>query len=765
MGATGVTISWSHVILVDIFGSVWTLILAFWCVVLARRRTLQKPDSTFRHYVFLLTIAIAFFAISRSFGHLVKQLLLMNDMESVWRVMSPYCGASNTVAFVIIFAFGLYFQRFQKVHLEIEDYRNSLEEMVSLRTEELKETNITLENVLNGSNPLCITSLDHRVIMANSGYWDIWPGMDDGSVRCYESRPCDWCKSEKCPLRQVAAGAEEVIQEAEKKVDGDVKVFIVTARPFRDSSGKLLGVVESFQDISKRKVAEKALDAEREQLAVTLHSIGDGVITTDLDGRIVLINRVSEQLTGWSQKEAIGQPLEWVFKIVDEQTGEWCENPIPEVLSSGLSVELESSTVLISRENSHYSIEDSGAPIFNSEGSILGAVLVFRDVTEKRRAKEELFKVEKLESVGLLAGGIAHDFNNILAAVLGNIEMAGMLIGPDAEAAPLLKMAKKASLRAKDLTQQLLTFSKGGNPVKKTTSINNTIREATNFILHGSALSCDFMLPDTLWLVDVDPGQIAQVIQNLVINAKAVMPDGGKLTISGENISSDSYEQHGWMEEGSRYIRIVVEDGGGGIADEDLEKIFDPYFTTKKEGSGLGLAITHSIILNHHGHIEVQSQLGVGTAFSVYLPVATQENTEMTLPEVVSAKTKAATVIIMDDEKPVREIAVLMLEKLGHIALEAKNGEELLAIFSKHQKNASPIDVILMDLTVPGGMGGKEAMQEILTLDSDARAIVSSGYSNDPVMADYTKYGFKAAVTKPFLLKDLQHAIMVVMDS
>lgn len=757
------TVSWSHVILVDIFGSAWVLILALCCVVVARKRTREKPDDTFRHYVFLLTIAIVFFAISRSFGHLAKQILLMNDMENVWHAMSPYCGASNTVTFIVIFAFGLYFQRFQRVHLQIEDYQNSLEEMVSLRTEELKKTNSTLENVLNASNPLCITDIDHKIIMANHGYWDIWSGADDSNIRCYDSRPCDVCKTDKCPLQRVIAGAEEVIQEVEKTANGAVKVFIVTARPFWDASGKLLGVVESFQDISRRKVAERALDAEKEQLAVTLRSIGDGVITTDLEGKIVLINRVTEQLTGWSMQEAVGQSIERVFRIVDEQTGEWCKNPITEVLATGLSVELESSTALISKDNSRYSIEDSGAPIFNLEGTILGAVLVFRDVTEKRRAKEELFKVEKLESVGLLAGGIAHDFNNILAAVLGNIEMAGMLVGPDSEASPLLDMAKKASLRAKDLTQQLLTFSKGGNPVKKTTSIGKTIRDATDFILHGSALSCDFVLPDSLWLVDIDPGQIAQVIQNLVINAKAVMPDGGKLTISGENVLVDSHEKPGWMEENNKYIRIIVEDEGSGIAEEALDNIFDPYFTTKEEGSGLGLAVTHSIIQNHHGHIEVQSQLGVGTTFCIYLPASVNDTVERRLPGIFLGESESATVIIMDDEKPVREIAMLMLEKLGHVALEAKNGEELIAIF-KERQNANPIDVILMDLTVPGGMGGKEAMQEILALDPDARAIVSSGYSNDPVMADYTKYGFKAAVTKPFLLEDLQHAIMDVMS-
>ena len=736
--------------------------MLFRSVVLAGKRIRQKPDDTFLNYIFLLTIAIVFFAISRSFGHLAKQILLMNGMENVWRAMSPYCGASNSIAFVVIFAFGLYFQRFQKVHLQIERYKHSLEDMVSLRTGELKEANSTLENVLNASNPLCITNIEHIVTMANSGYWDIWPGVDEDNTRCYDSRPCSFCNTDDCPLEQIIAGADEVIHEVEKEIDGKRKVFIITARPFLDSSGKLLGVVESFQDISKRKLAERALDEEREQLAVTLRSIGDGVITTDLEGKVVLINRVTEQLTGWSQQEAIGQPVERIFKIINEESGEPCKSPVTEVLASGLAVEQTTNTGLVAKDNNHYSVENSGSPIFNRRGIIVGVVLVFRDVTEKRRAKEELFKVEKLEAVGILAGGIAHDFNNILAAILGNIEMAGMLVAPDADVSPLLAMAKKASLRAKNLTQQLLTFSKGGNPIKQTTSIGNTIQEATNFILHGSVVSCEFTLPKDLWLVDIDPGQIAQVVQNLVINAKAVMPDGGRIRISGENIPADSPGRPTWLDKDA-YIKICVEDDGSGIAEKDLEKIFDPYFTTKKEGSGLGLAITHSIIMNHHGYINVESQTGVGTTFIIYLPVSGKELVHGQSPNVFSSTSNAATVIIMDDEQPVRQVARLMLKRLGHETLEAEDGEKLVETYRRRKMIGKPIDIILMDLTVPGAMGGKEAMQEILVLDPDARAIVSSGYSNDPVMADHKKYGFKAAVTKPFLLEDLRYAIERVM--
>lgn len=756
------TVSWNPVIINDITGSIVVLIIAVCCVLLSRDWARKKPDNTFRHYIYFLTLVIVLFAISRSFGHLVKQLLLLNDMGDIWEMISPFSGSVNSVLFVIIFAFSLYFHRFQKIHVRIEEYKNNLEEMIALRTEELQEINLTLENVLNSSSPLCFTSIDGVILKANNAYWAIWPRANEKGIQCCKSRPGTFCGTDSCPLQQIKNGKKEVLHETSKDVSGTTRIFIVTARPFRDIHGGLVGIVQSFQDITDLKEVELALASEREQLAVTLRSIGDGVITTDLDAKIVLINRVTEQLTGWSLEEVVGKPVEQVFNIIDEKTEKPCKSPVEEVLASGKIVAVNDNTALLARDGSKYSIEDSGAPIFNKENEIIGAVLVFRDVTEDRKNKEELFKAQKLESVGVLAGGIAHDFNNILAAILGNIELAGLSIGHRNDAYPLLEAAIKASLRAKDLTQQLLTFSKGGDPVKRLTSIGSTITESTNFVLHGSSLACTFDIPDDLWLVDIDSGQIAQVIQNLVINAKVAMPEGGHLRISVANVQANSSAVPVWLAD-TGYIAIRVEDDGCGIAEEDLRQIFDPYFSTKKEGSGLGLAITHSIIQKHHGHIDVQSEVGAGTVFTIYLPVSKKQVLPASDQDASSSETRKAKIIIMDDEEAVREIAVLMLTKLGHEALAAKDGKDVIEMYKKHKDAEKAVDVVIMDLTIPGAMGGKEAVQKLLQIDPEARVIVASGYSNNPVMADYKQYGFKAAISKPFLLEELNKTIKYVL--
>jgi PAS domain S-box-containing protein len=755
-------VSWNPVVIIDIAGSIVTLILAVYCVILSWDWSRKKPDNIFRYYIWLLTLVIVLFAISRSFGHIVKQLLLLNGMEDIWKLISPFSGSINSVLFVVIFSFSLYFHRFQKMHVRIEEYKNNLEEMIAVRTEELQELNLTLENVLNSANPICITSVDGVILKANNAYWAIWPGVNEKEKQCCKSRPGAFCGTDRCPLQQIKDGKKDVLHEDNKNVDGTIRTFMVTARPFLDIHGELVGIVESFQDISSRKQTELALASEREQLAVTLRSIGDGVITTDLDANIVLINRITEQLTGWSQEEAVGKPVGELFQIVDEKTGKPCRNPVEAVLASCEFSRLTGNTVLVARDGAKYNIEESGAPIFNRESEIIGVVLVFRDVTEERKDKEELFKAQKLESVGVLAGGIAHDFNNILAAILGSIELAGMSVGSENAAYPLLEAAKQASLRAKHLTQQLLVFSKGGDPVKQITSIRNTITEATNFVLHGSALSCKFDIPDDLWLVDIDPGQIAQVVQNLVLNAKAAMPEGGNIRISGENVQEHSSDVPGWLAD-TGYIKIRVEDDGCGIAEEHLGKIFDPYFSTKQEGSGLGLAITHSIIQKHQGIIDVHSEVGVGTIFTIYLPVSEKQVLPVSVEEVSSPETNKAKIIVMDDEAPVREIAMLMLRNLGHEALAAKDGNEAIKLYNEQKKSGKAVDVIIMDLTIPGGMGGKEAVQELLKVSPDAKVVVASGYANDPAMVHYKQYGFKAAICKPFLLDELRNTIKNVL--
>ena len=491
------------------------------------------------------------------------------------------------------------------------------------------------------------------------------------------------------------------------------------------------------------------LAEEKERLSVTLCSIGDGVISTDLEGRIVLVNTITEQLTGWSRQEAVGRPLPEIFNIINEHTGQPCENPVDKVLATGRIVDLANHTVLIARDGKRYAIEDSGAPIFDQQDNIIGTVLVYRDVTEEKRTNAELAKIKKLESVGVLAGGIAHDFNNILTAILGNVELANFYIEPTSEAYPLLEETRKAAIRAKDLTQQLLTFAKGGDPVRQTASIDKIITDSANFVLHGSSVACDYHIPDDLWQVAVDTGQISQVIQNIILNASQAMPGGGLIEVFCQNVENIGREHPALP--GEKYIKIIIADSGPGIPEKIIDKIFDPYFSTKMEGSGLGLAICHSIICKHDGAITVQSSPEKGTTFTLYLPVSS--NHPQTIPQVQQdtvGPAKKATVMVMDDDAMIRAITEKMLTRSGHKVILVKNGHEAIEQYNEDFNTDRTIDIIVMDLTIPGGMGGKDTIEEILRINPKARVIVASGYSNDPVMAHYQQYGFTASISKPF---------------
>ncbi len=539
----------------------------------------------------------------------------------------------------------------------------------------------------------------------------------------------------------------------------DGSTFIAHANLEKILFGGQEVICATVQDITARKEAEKNLASEQERLAVTLRSIGDGVIATDTEGRIVLLNTVAESLTGWSSEEAQGRPSTEVFHIIDEKTGEKCASPIQRVLELEGSIDLASQTSLIARDGSVRSIADSGAPIWDRERVLVGVVLVFRDVSHERKVEEELLKVRKLESIGVLAGGIAHDFNNILTAILGNIELASSRIAEDdTKTAELLADAKKASRRAAKLTRQLLTFSKGGDPVREATTLPGIITESADFVLHGSRVVCNYSFPDDLWLVDVDSGQIGQVIQNLILNAKHAMPEGGTITIHCANVTDASTEAI-LKADKENYVRITIRDTGLGIPQEIRERIFDPYFSTKQEGSGLGLAITHSIINKHDGHISVDSMPGKGTTFTIYLPAVLSGDSDVKEKSRPVESSKAARIMVMDDEEILRNVAEAQLIALGHEAVLVTDGVQAINRYQELQDSGTPIDLVIMDLTIPGGMGGKEAAQKLLQLDPKAKIIVASGYSNDPVMANYRDYGFCFAVAKPFDLAELSRGV------
>ncbi len=512
------------------------------------------------------------------------------------------------------------------------------------------------------------------------------------------------------------------------------------------------------KEIAERKLIEESLAAEKERLSVTLRSIGDGVITADTDGTVVLINKVAEQLTGWPQEEAVGNPLHQVFHIVNEKTHLPVENPVDKVMRMGVVVGLGNDTMLIARDGTERVIADSGSPIRDRNSNIIGIVLVFRDITEKQKMEQELLRTQKLDSLGNLAGGIAHDFNNILTAILSNANLAKMYTKED-EVTEKLTVIEKATLQAKNLTQQLLTFSRGGAPVKKTTSMRELIMDSATFALRGSNVRCEFDMPDSLWSADVDEGQISQVINNIIMNADEAMPEGGVIKVQAENVVVG--EDAPPLKEGN-YVRISIADSGVGIPRTYVQKIFDPYFTTKQKGSGLGLSTCYSIVKRHEGHIDVESELGVGTTFQVYLPGSQKEGVkEGKREEPLKGEGK---VLVMDDEEIIRDAASEVLHYLGYAVVTARDGEEALHKYKKAQERGEPFDVVIMDLTVPGGMGGKEAVLKLKEIDPSAKVVVSSGYSTDPIMADFREYGFAGVVTKPYSVEELGSTLQKVLE-
>ncbi|OCC16056.1 PAS sensor protein [Dissulfuribacter thermophilus] len=510
------------------------------------------------------------------------------------------------------------------------------------------------------------------------------------------------------------------------------------------------------------KSALNALEREKERLAITLKSIGDGVITTDIIGRIDIMNDVAERLTGWQWKDAYGMPLKDVFNIVNEKTGEPVVDPVSKVIDRGKVVSLTNHTVLISKDGTKRLISASAAPIKDHEGSIIGVALVFRDITEKRRIEEEFLKIEKLKSVGVLAGGIAHDFNNILTAILGNISLLGLSEDLDERKRKIIEQAEKACLRARDLTQQLLTFAKGGSPVKKTLRLHEVVKESAEFSLRGSGVALDFEANEDLWLTDVDPGQFSQVIQNIVINAKEAMNNSGRIRIILENIAS--YAPTGSVKP-KDWVSISIEDTGPGIPEDIKNQIFEPYFTTKDQGSGLGLAICHSIVSKHDGFIEVESRDGKGTIFRILLPKSFEETASPgTREEKELARIKRGKILLVDDDEMIRYVAKDMIEYLGHHVEVAETCEEAINKYKISLEQDSLFDCVIIDLTLPGEIGGLKIKDEILKLNSNAKLIVSSGYASNPIMSQHKKYGFFAVLTKPYRLTDLDNVIRAAIS-
>lgn len=502
---------------------------------------------------------------------------------------------------------------------------------------------------------------------------------------------------------------------------------------------------------SKLQQALSEIRQERLRSEAIIAAIADGISIQDRDFRVLFQNEISKDLIGDHAGELCYQAYE-----KRETPCDGC--PINKAFQDGKVHRTERMVML---DDGVHVVELTASPLKDSTGIIIAGIELVRDVTEKKRLQEEAVKSQKLESVGLLAGGLAHDFNNLLTAIYGNIGLAKLSLGSEHEAFDQLEAAERATQRATDVTRQLLTFSRGGAPVKKTSSIAEIIKESVTFTLSGSNVKAEFATSGPVCSVDVDPGQMSQVFNNLALNALQAMPNGGILRIDIDTVRFTDPAVH-TLPPGN-YARIAVSDTGVGIPEGLQPKIFDPYFTTKQKGSGLGLATAYSIVKKHDGLITVESTPGKGTSFLLYLPASKSSAIPMRTENRVIVEGRGP-VLIMDDETAVCDTAGAILTRLGYDCTYASDGEEALVLYQRAKEANKPYALVIMDLTVPGGMGGKDAVARLLALDPGANAIVSSGYSNDPVMADHELYGFKGVIVKPYNMEQLSRAVHEVLN-
>ncbi|MGH8094582.1 MAG: CHASE3 domain-containing protein [Chthoniobacterales bacterium] len=526
--------------------------------------------------------------------------------------------------------------------------------------------------------------------------------------------------------------------------------------------------VAMIRDITERKRFEEELAAEKKSLAVTLASIGDGVITTDLNGRVVICNAAGEAMTGWTASEAVGQPLRAVLAISADVTAQKRSG------STGYRSEAEAillstpeRATLTSRNGIERLVEQAASPVRDAKNQICGVVVVFRDITERQRDEAERRKGEALDQLGLLAGGIAHDFNNLLTEIIGNISLISMLLPPNEDVTRRLEDAKNASLRARDLAQQLLTFARGGAPIKQTASIADLVQETVSFSLRGSHSRAEITIEPDLWAAEFDPGQISQVIANLVVNADQAMPNGGTLHVKCDNFSHTANPEPATLDlPAGDYIRIRLRDEGTGIPESYLKRIFDPYFTTKAKGSGLGLATTYSVIKNHNGLITVESELHCGSTFSVYLPAARHQPLATEPVALTNEPMKGSgRVLVVDDEEAIRILVDFTLTRLGYEVCPAPTALHGIELYREALITGHRFDLVILDLTLPGGMGGKEALKKLLEIDPMVNAVVSSGYATDATMSRYEDFGFRGMIAKPYQAAELGRKVHALIAS
>jgi PAS domain S-box-containing protein len=538
--------------------------------------------------------------------------------------------------------------------------------------------------------------------------------------------------------------------------DGTEIATEITATARWNEKGEYAGHICVVRDITERKRAEEKIRQSEEFIRGILDTVDEGFIVVDRDYHILTANKAYCAQVGLPVDEVIGKHCYELSHKVSRpcyEEGEECA--VRQVFATGRPYaalhkhpDPEGHTLFV---------ETKAFPIKDASGAVSSVIETINNITERHLLEEERLKTQKLESIGVLAGGIAHDFNNLLQGIFGYISMAKLTLDQREKSLAMLEQAEKALHQSVNLTSQLLTFSKGGKPVKKVIDLRPVIENAATFALSGSRSDFRLDIGPGLWHADADGGQVGQVIQNIVLNADQAMPLGGRVAISARNLPASETALHPGLERRD-YVVIGIEDQGVGIQQAYLDKIFDPYFTTKEKGSGLGLATSYSIIRNHGGRIKVRSVVGTGSTFLIYLPaVITVASLPAERPH--PAPARKARVLVMDDESVIRLVAKALLGSLGHDMEAAENGDAAVGLYRRAIAEGRPFDVVILDLTVRGGKGGAETLRELLAIDPCVKAVVSSGYSDDQVIATYLQHGFCSFLKKPYDMQELSRVL------
>jgi PAS domain S-box-containing protein len=634
--------------------------------------------------------------------------------------------------------------------------------------EALKESEVQfMELFKNAADAIFIADIDSGVIVeANQAASRLMLLPHNEIVGLHHSRlhppQADKYSKETFEMHKNEAGQRIPTHPVEGKVlrsDGvEVPIEVLSAMVTIRGKKCLMG---TFRDITERKKAEEKILQNEAFIRNILDTVDEGFIVIDRDFRILTANKAYCSQVGETCDSVIGRHCyEISHKTLRPCHEEGEECAVLHVFEKG-----EPHTSLHKHPDAKGSIlyvETKAFPIKDSTGAVTSVIETVNNITEKHLLEEEQLKTQKLEAIGILAGGIAHDFNNLLQGVFGYISMAKLTLDQKEHSLMMLEQAEKALHMSVNLTTQLLTFSKGGRPAKRRIQLQSVIGNSVRFALSGSSVDFRIKFDDNLWAVEADEGQIGQVVQNIVLNADQAMPAGGTIAIAAKNVCSPGEGLHARLAKGM-YIEISIKDNGIGIPEKYIPRLFDPYFTTKEKGSGLGLATSYSIIKNHGGLIAVETQLGKGSTFFVYLPALESEGERVVTIPATAEVARKGRILVMDDEELIRNIVGIMLRALGHEVKFAENGEEAVAKYREALSSDSRFDGVILDLTVRGGMGGEETLRELLVMDPDVKAVVSSGYTDSATISEYKSRGFSACLTKPYevdALGDILNALL-----